>query len=214
MAAATERLPVKAPPRASVWMGLAALTALAVAAATLAKAGVSQDGIALALRATARLGFLLFWPSYVAGSLATLFGQRWRFLTRHARVLGMSFVAVLTVHLGLVAWICWLGAAPPPLIFLIFGVGAACAYTLLLSSFDAVRRAMGPGAWRLVQSVGASYILFAFAWDFLRATGLKPLAFLVAYLPFDVLIVLGVALRLAAWWKRRQTPPAPQASLG
>ena len=56
MAATTGPLPVKAPPRASVWMGLAALAALAFAAATLAKAGVSKDGIALALRVTARLG--------------------------------------------------------------------------------------------------------------------------------------------------------------
>jgi hypothetical protein len=207
MAATTGPLPVKAPPRASVWMGLAALAAAILAATALAKAGDGKDGIATALRLTARLGFLLFWPSYVAGSMTILFGERWRPLTRHARVLGMSFAAVLTVHLTLVAWICWIGAAPPLQTFLIFGLGAACAYTLLLSSFEVVRRAMGPGVWRLVQSLGASYILFAFAWDFLRATGLKPLAFLVAYLPFDVLIVLGVALRLAAWWKRRSSPP-------
>lgn len=204
MATATERLPVKAQPRALIWMSLAALAALTLAVATLAKAGDDKDGIALALRVTARLGFLLFWPSYVAGPMAALFGERWRPLTRHARVLGMSFAAVLTVHLTLVAWICWIGAAPPLQTFLIFGLGAACAYTLLLSSFEVVRRAMGPSVWRLVQSAGAGYILFAFAWDFLRATGLKPLAFLVGYLPFDLLIVLGVALRLAAWWKRRQ----------
>ncbi|HLY79668.1 MAG TPA: hypothetical protein VKQ70_09860, partial [Caulobacteraceae bacterium] len=94
-------------------MSLAALAALAFAAATLAKAGDGRDGIGLALRVTARLGFLLFWPSYIAAAMATLFGERWRALTRHARVLGMSFAAVLTVHLTLVAWICWIGAPPP-----------------------------------------------------------------------------------------------------
>src|SRR5579862_5964886 len=204
MATASEPLPAKATPRAGVWMSLAALAALAFAAATLAKAGDGRDGIGLALRVTARLGFLLFWPSYIAAAMATLFGERWRALTRHARVLGMSFAAVLTVHLTLVAWICWIGAPPPLQTFVIFGIGAACAYVLLASSFDVVRRAMGPDAWRRVQSLGAGYILFAFAFDFFRPQPLKPLAFLVGYLPFDLLVVAGVALRLAAWWKKRQ----------
>jgi hypothetical protein len=211
MAAATERLPVKAPPSGSVWMGFAALATAILAAAALAKFGHGRDGTETALRLTARLGFLLFWPSYVAGAIATLFGERWRPLTRRARVLGMSFAAVLTVHLTLVAWICWIGAAPPLQTFVIFGIGAVCAYALLASSFDMVRRAMGPEIWRRVQSVGASYILFAFAFDFFRPQPLKPLAFLVGYLPFDVLVALAVALRLLAWRKRRQTPPAPRA---
>ena len=189
-------------------MGLAALAATLLAVAVLAKLGHDRNGIEAALRLTARLGFLLFWLSYVAGPMVTLFGERWRPLTRHARVLGMSFAAVLTVHLTLVAWICGIGAAPPLQTFVIFGIGAVCAYTLLASSFDAVRRAMGPDTWRRVQSVGASYILFAFAFDFLRPQPLKPLAFLLGYLPFDVLVVVGVALRLLAWWKkRRQAAP-------
>lgn len=189
-------------------MGLAALAATLLAVAVLAKLGHDRSGIEAALRLTARLGFLLFWLSYVAGPMVTLFGERWRPLTRHARVLGMSFAAVLTVHLTLVAWICWIGAAPPLQTFVIFGIGAVCAYVLLASSFDAVRRAMGPQSWRRVQSVGAGYILVAFAFDFLRPQPLKPLAFLVGYLPFDILVVAGVALRLLAWWKkRRQAAP-------
>jgi hypothetical protein len=211
MAAVTERQSVKAPPSAAIWMSLAALAAAMLAAAVLAKLGHDRNGIEAALRLTARLGFLLFWLSYVAGPMVTLFGEGWRPLTRHARVLGMSFAGVLTVHLTLVAWICWIGAAPPLQTFVIFGIGAVCAYVLLASSFNMVRRAMGPEIWRRVQSVGASYILFAFAFDFFRPQPLKPLAFLVGYLPFDVLVALAVALRLLAWRKRRQTPPAPRA---
>ena len=192
-------------------MSLAALATAILAAVALAKFGHGREGIEAALRLTARLGFLLFWPSYVAGPMATLFGDRWRPLTRHARVLGMSFAAVLTVHLTLVAWLCWIGAAPPLQTFVIFGIGAGCAYVLLSISFDWARRALGPEVWRLVQSIGASYILFAFAFDFFRPQPLKPLGFLVGYLPFDILVVLGVALRLLAWRKKRlATPPAQQ----
>jgi hypothetical protein len=204
MAAVTERQTAKAAPSATPWMGLAALAAAIVGAAALATLGHGEGGTAVALRLTARLGFLLFWPSYVAGSLATLFGERWRPLTRHARVLGMAFVAVLTVHLGLVAWICWIGAPPPLQTFIIFGLGVVCAYTLLASSFEIVRRTMGMPLWRRVQSLGAGYVLFVFAFDFFRPQPLKPLAFLVGYLPFDVMVIVAVALRLAAWWKRRQ----------
>jgi hypothetical protein len=194
-------------------MGVATLAAALLAVAALTTVGHDKSGIGLALRLTARLGFLLFWLSYIAGAMVTLFGEHWRPLTRHARVLGMSFSAVLTVHLTLVAWICWIGAAPPLQTFVIFGIGAACAYALLASSFDVVRRAMGPDAWRRVQSVGAGYILFAFAFDFLRPQPLKPIGFLVGYLPFDILIVSGVALRLLAWWKRRRSTPGTPQSL-
>jgi hypothetical protein len=212
MAAVTERPIVSKPPSAALWMGLAALAAAVVGAAALARLGHGESGTAVALRLTARLGFLLFWLSYVAGATTTLFGERWRPLTRHARVLGMSFAAVLTVHLTLVAWICWIGAPPPLQTFVIFGIGAACAYALLASSFAVVRDAMGMDLWRRVQSLGASYILFAFAFDFFRPQPLKPLAFLVGYLPFDIMVGMAVALRVGAWWKRRQTPPTPQHS--
>lgn len=204
MAAATEVQSVEARPRAAIWMGLAALAAIALAAGTLATLGTAKTGVEAALRLTARLGFLLFWPSYAASPLATLFGERWRPLGRYARVLGMAFAAVLAVHLTLVAWFLWIGAALPLQTFVIFGAGAICAYTLLLLSIDQVRRAMSTPTWRLVQTIGTNYILFAFAYDFLRPQPLSAAAFLVLYLPFDVLVFLGPALRLLAWLKKRR----------
>lgn len=204
MAAASEVQAIEARPRAAPWMGLAALAALVVAVATLAMLGTGKTGVEAALRLTARLGFALFWPSYAASPLATLFGARWRPLGRYARVLGMAFSAVLAVHLCLVAWLCWIGAAPPVRTFVIFGVGAICAYVLLLCSIDRVRRALGDRAWRLVQSVGSNYILFAFAFDFLLSPPRATVSFLVAYVPFDILVVLGPMLRLLAWMKKRR----------
>jgi hypothetical protein len=204
MAAATEVQSVEARPRAAIWMGLAALAALALAGGTLGTLGAGKTGVEAALRLTARLGFLLFWPSYAASGLATLFGERWRPLGRYARVLGMAFAAVLAVHLTLVAWFLWIGAALPLSTFVIFGAGAICAYTLLLLSVDQVRRAMSLPAWRLVQTIGTNYILFAFAYDFLRPQPLSATSFVVLYLPFDILVFLGPVLRLLAWMKKRR----------
>jgi len=127
-------------------------------------------------------------------------GQRW--LARLA--FAAAFAAVLAVHLTLVAWFLWIGAALPLQTFVIFGAGAICAYTLLLCSIDQVRRAMSTPTWRLVHTIGTNYILFAFAYDFLRPQPLSVAAFLVLYLPFDVLVFLGPALRLLAWLKKRR----------
>ena len=210
MVAATEVQSVEARPRARIWMALAALAALALAAGTLAALGTGKTGLEAALRLTARLGFLLFWPSYAASALASLFGARWRPLGRYARVLGMTFAAVLAVHLSLVAWFLLQGAALPRSTFVIFGAGAICAYTLLLISIDPVRRAMSMPAWRMIQTIGTNYILFAFAYDFLRPQPLSAASFLVLYLPFDILIALGPALRLLAWMKKRSAAAGPR----
>ena len=185
-------------------MPLAALAAIALAGVTLTTLGAGKSGVEAALRLTARLGFLLFWPAYAASPLASLFGEAWRPLGRYARVLGMAFSAVLAVHLTLVAWFLWIGAALPLRTFVIFGAGAICAYALLLISIDRVRRAMSAPAWRLMQTIGTNYILFAFAYDFLRPQPLSAVAFVVLYLPFDILVGLGPALRLLAWLKKRR----------
>jgi hypothetical protein len=203
MTGAMERHALETMPRASVWMGAAFLAALALATATLAASGVERTGVETALRLTARLGFLFFWPSYAGGALARLFGETWRPLKRRVRVLGMAFSAVLAVHLSLVALLCWIGSAPPAETFAIFGVGAVCAYVMLLGSIDRVRRTLGETSWRAVQTVGANYILFAFAFDFLGHPPRASIAYLAAYLPFVTLAVLGPVLRLLAWLKPR-----------
>ena len=50
--------------------------ALALAAAVLAALGAGERGTHVALQATARLSFVLFWPAYAAAALAALFGPR------------------------------------------------------------------------------------------------------------------------------------------
>jgi hypothetical protein len=184
-------------------MGCAFLAALAVAAATLAAVGGERTGVETALRLTAILGFLFFWPSYAAGSLVTLFGGVWRPLKRLARVLGMAFCAVLTVHLALVALLCWIGSAPAAETFAIFGVGVVFAYLMLLGSIDPVRRALGETSWRAIQTIGANYILFAFALDLVGQPPRPSVGYLTLYLPAAILTALAPVLRLLAWLKPR-----------
>jgi hypothetical protein len=58
---------------AAVWIGSAFCAALGLAILVTAALGPGEHGTDVALQATARLSFLLFWPAYTAGALTALF---------------------------------------------------------------------------------------------------------------------------------------------
>jgi hypothetical protein len=186
----------------ALWMGMAFCASLILAASVLAFLGPHERGIYAALAATARLAFLLFWPAYSGSALVLLFGRAFEPLKRHAREFGLAFVSALLVHLGLVVWLCLIGAAPGARTFIIFGIGAGWAYLLALFSIDAFRQALGPKYWGLLSKVGMNYLAFAFFIDFARLSPDAGLKQLIKYLPFAVLAVVGPGLRLAAFGRR------------
>jgi hypothetical protein len=179
-------------------MGAAFAAAAAVAALALAAFGAGERGTDIALQATARVSFLLFWPAYAGGALATLFGPRFQPLARHARDFGLAFAAAHLVHVGLVAWLCWIGAAPAAGVFRFFGIALAWLYVIALFSIPRLQAAIGRTGWRLLRTVGMTWIAYAFAVDFLRyplAGGAKHVA---EYLPFAVLSLAGPAFYVTA----------------
>lgn len=179
-------------------MGLAATAATVLAVGVVAHLGVGKVGTDTALHLTARLAFLLFWPSYVGGALVALFGATFQPVKRRGRELGLAFACVLAVHLGLVGWLCWIGSAPPVKIFAIFGMGVLWTYLLALFSVERLGRVIGSMGWWILRNVGMNYIAFAFALDFLTPLHKGTARHLAEYLPFAVLAVLGPALRLIA----------------
>ena len=134
-------------PVAALWMGSAFGAALAVAAGVLVVAGTGEKGIDAALRATARLSFLLFWVAYAGSAMASLFGSRFQTLKLRAREFGLAFASAQLVHIGLVVWLCLIGAAPDVSTFVFFGIALAWVYLLALFSIGRMRRALGPGSW-------------------------------------------------------------------
>jgi hypothetical protein len=195
-------------------MGAAFCAAFGLAAVMLALVGIGPRGIHAGLLATARLAFLLFWPAYAGPALAALFGPVFQPLRQHARALGLAFAAALLVHLGLVAWLCLIGAAPARATFVVFGIAAAATYLLALLSIDGLWRALGARAWGILRSVAMNYVAWAFAVDFLNNPLHGGLRHVVGYLPFAVLAVVGPVLRLAAWLRsfgRLRRDPAPRS---
>jgi len=186
-------------PAVALWMGSAFCAALILAVAVLAFLGTGERGTKAGLAATARLSFLLFWPAYSAGALTALFGALFEPIKRRAREFGLAFSAAHLVHLGLVGWLCWIGAVPAVSTFIFFGVALIFTYLLALFSIGNLQRALGPWAWWFLRVVGMNYIAYAFFVDFMKTPlhgGIKHVA---EYLPFVILAIAGPLLRLAAW---------------
>ena len=188
-------------PAADLWMGMAFGTALVLAAVVLAVLGAGERGTNAALAATARLSFLLFWAAYAGSALTALFGAAFQPLKLRAREFGLAFASAHLVHIGLVGWLCWIGAVPAVSVFVFFGVALIFTYLLALFSIGNLQQVLGPGWWWLLRTVGMNYIAYAFFVDFMKYPlhgGIK----LVEYLPFVILAIVGPFLRLAAWTLR------------
>ena len=178
-----------------LWVASAVCTALGLAVLVLGTLGAGERGTYIALQVTARLSFLLFWPAYVSGALTALLGATFQPLQLRARDLGLAFASAHLVHIGLVVWLCHIGAAPPLASFIVFGIATLCLYLLALFSLGDLQRALGRNTWWLLRTCGLNYIALAFALDFLRYPISGDARYLLGYLPFAALSVLGPLLQ-------------------
>jgi hypothetical protein len=81
-----------------IWMGCAFGAALGLASAVLLALGSGERGTDVALQATARLSFLLFWPAYAGGTLAKLFGSPFDSLHQRTRDFGLAFASTFDLR--------------------------------------------------------------------------------------------------------------------
>ena len=179
-----------------VWMALAFSASLGLAMSIIAAFGINP-GLAIALRATARLAFLIFLPAYVGGPLTSLFGNAFLPVRQHARDFGLAFASAMVVHLGLVIWVCAIGAAPPVKTFVVFGLAAVSVYLLALLSVRRVRELLPQKFWPPLRVVTTNYIALAFIDDF-KNFRVNDFYADIAYLPFAVLAIGGLILTIVA----------------
>jgi hypothetical protein len=187
---------------AAVWMGSAFCAALGLAALVLATLGTGERGTVVALKVTARFSFLLFWLAYASGAMTGLFGPAFAPFKKRAREFGLAFASAHLVHIALVAWITYIGHAPPRGVFVFFGVAVLWTYLLALFSIPRLQQALGSKGWWFLRVVGLNYIAYAFARDFLGFQQFGSIKYWVGYAPFDVLSVVGPLLCLAAFVQR------------
>jgi hypothetical protein len=190
-----------------IWIIAGFCAAFVLAACVLGVTGTNEKGIKAALAVTGRLSFLLFWPSYTGSALVTLFGPRCQPIRRKGRDFGLAFASAHLVHLGLVGWLCAIGAAPGAGVFILFGIAAFSLYLLAFLSVPAIVMKLGLRDWRLLRLVTMTYIAYAFAADFLTHKQVAGFKDTLAYLPFSALIIAGFLLRLAAFLAQTRAEP-------
>ena len=185
---------------------------LALAAAMLGAGGTGFPALSLALRITARWSFLFFWLAYAGGAMARLFGPAFAGWARKKRELGLSFAAAHLVHAGLVVWL-GIASGQVPLqgwVRWFFLAALFVTYLLAMLSFGAGPRLLGR-TWRRLLFLGTSFILLAFGRDFVLGALDSDVAhwrYALAYVPFAMLILAAVLLRLAAFLQRSFLRPA------
>ena len=196
--------------RNSVTLTAAFFGSALIAAIFLYYGGSSDDSIRVALRVSARCAFLFFLLAFVARPLQQLYSTRvTRALLEHRRQFGIAFAGVHCAHLMLIIY----RAQQIPDFNVELGRShfGVIVYLLILfmliTSFDAPARALGPRNWKILHTTGVYAIGFALTQTLLpnsRAEASQP-----DYILFTLLIVSAVALRLVAFIRQRSAVTKP-----
>ena len=188
-------------------MAAAFAVAVAIGMLVVARTGAGHDGTIMALRVTARWSYAWFWPAYAGAALATVLGPAFRPIAQRAREFGLAFAAAQTVHAAFVAWLYHVATHPPGRgTLLFFGTALVLTYLLALTSIPQLAARLPPASLKVLRTVGVEFIALAFLVDFAQNPFDGSVARLLAYLPFQLLAVAGLVLRIAAWRRRSGEP--------
>ena len=204
---------MKPTPRTWIWLTAAFTGALILAVIAVIFRGPNPGGAVLGLRLTARFAYLFFWFAYVGGALTTLFGTAFRPVAQRVRELGLAFASAQLVHVGLVAWLAWL-SQPESLtdaVMPFFAIAFVWTYLLAALTTDYARRVVDPYLLKNLFTIGSEYIALTFFVDFVIIPE-YPIANLVFYIPFWIMLLLGPLLRIAAAAKKFLKPITPAPS--
>ncbi len=161
----------------------------------LAGFGNTDEQIRFTMRESAYFAFALYVVVLVARPLQQLLRKDWTAqLLRNRRLIGVSFAAAMTAHLGLIIYRFRtqpeLEFSPDP-----FGMFAyAVFYLMLITSFDAPKKALGPRAWKFLHRLGLliAAVIFAVPRPFETVT--EP-----EYLRYGIPFTIAVLIRITAW---------------
>ena len=171
----------------------------------LENAGADDAHLVSLLTLTARIAFMIYLLIFVARPLRQLMpNDLTKWLLSERRSLGIAFAAVHTVHLGLIFTRHDIESLlDRPLIGTAVGATAyLLMYLMLLTSFDAPARRLGPKNWRRLHKTGLYFIGFVFFATLLPEPGQAVYTFDRAWL--YALTGIAVFIRLTAWFAARR----------
>lgn len=181
---------------------LAAATAALAGAvlAAIAAGGIDEPAIRMALRATARLSFVLFTAAFVAPAAHQLWpGRGAAWLLGHRPGLALSFAVSHAYHaLAIVALAVLAGVPFGAATLALGGFGYAMVAVTAAASLDSAAARLGRARRERILGAAGWFLWAVFALNFVALAGRSSM-----YLPFAALALATPLLRVAAWRKRR-----------
>lgn len=171
------------------------------------------EGIRAAIRLTARASFVLFLLAFTASPLFHFLPSAFtRWMRANRRYLGVAFAGSHLIHLIYIIlfWrispdLFWADRTPGSLIAP--SIGYLLIFAMALTSSDAAVKAMGIKAWRWLHWIGAYYIWVTFMVAFGKRAVTDSF-----YLPFVVILLMALLLRIAARISIRRRAATPAAT--
>ena len=157
--------------------------------------GIDEQGMRMAIQATARTSCILFLGAFIASSLRRIWSNHFTvWLLKNRRYLGLSMAVSHTYHA--IAWIgLWFatsGITPK------FDPGGTLGYLFLIAmtitSFERPAAWLGQRGWQILHTTGMHFFWLAFTLEF----SLRISKSMLIYLPLVSLLVLAMILRLVA----------------
>jgi sulfoxide reductase heme-binding subunit YedZ len=174
-------------------LGLGVMTAV-----LLAVYGTGEPGVRVMIRATARTSVVLFTAAFTASSAVRLWPRPFtKWLLRNRRYLGLSFAVSHAVHLlFIIDAAAVMGFLQVNAVALI---GGGIAYVFIAAmaatSNDRAVAWLGHRRWQRLHRIGAYFIWFIFLQTYLPRAVMES----IAYAPVALLLIAGLAVRIAAW---------------
>ena len=182
-------------------VGFSALTVGTIVGVIWLFHGIDEQGMRMAIRATARTSTILFLCAFVASALYKLWStpvSAW--LLKNRRYLGISMAVSHTYHaialFGL--WVVTAGAAPSsnPLGTL----GYILLIAMTVTSFKRPAAWLGKRGWKILHTTGMHFFWLGLLFEY----SFKLPKSILIYSPFVILLVLAMMLRLLASRKHKE----------
>ncbi len=165
--------------------------------------------VAFALRLSAKLAFFVYALIFMARPLQQLFPTPvTQSLLRSRPFLGLSFAAVMSAHLALIAW--WFvfvaRESPPVTTLLIGGIAYAFIFLMAITTFAAPARVLGPQNWRRLHRTGLYFVGAVFLNALIPDVIAMPSD--PVYLAAGIVMVIAITLRMTTFVKSRNQKTA------
>lgn len=195
-----------AKPTAQIILAASAGALLAGSAGIWMGGDFARESFLGAARLTARWSFVIFLVVWSASALARLWPGGWRAgLHYNRRGLGLGFAAAHLIHASFFLTAILVFGAPTTLkTALGGGLGYVFVILLAITSHDYWMRALTPKGWKLLHTIGVSYIALIFFTSYLGRLPTNPMLAIPTLSAFGVVLLL----RIAAWLKARRLAPA------